>query len=183
MDKSFTNKRYSTARSRSRRTLSFQTTTDENGKPRGPDDFQPRANIKRLVSEGALSCKEEVEQFSKKFAVEQDLVQGYIAHLQDLKIQSNIRARGRTEQKNKRAQKTVEEYSWLELVQSGNIKKLLVSELGKYLKHYKLSSSGTKADKIRKISLHALGVDEGDGKHADDRSLDKAAEKILDDVS
>ena len=56
-------------------------TTDENGKPRGPDDFQPRANIKRLVSEGALSCKEEVEQFSKKFAVEQDLVQAYIARV------------------------------------------------------------------------------------------------------
>lgn len=53
----------------------------------------------------------------------------------------------------------------------------------KYLKQYKLSSSGTKADKIRKISLHVLGVDEGDGKHAYDRSLNKAAEKILDDVS
>ena len=33
-------------------------TTDENGKPKVPDDFQPRANIKRLVSEGILSCKE-----------------------------------------------------------------------------------------------------------------------------
>lgn len=53
----------------------------------------------------------------------------------------------------------------------------------KYLKHYKLSSSGTKADKIRKISLHVLGADKGDGKHADDRSHDKAAEKMLDDVS
>ena len=67
-------------------------TTDENGKPQAPDDFQPQANIKRLVSEGTLSCKEKVKQFSKKFAVEQDLVQAYIAHLQDLKIQSNIRA-------------------------------------------------------------------------------------------
>ena len=33
-------------------------TTDENGKLQAPDDFQPRANIKRLVSEGTLSCKE-----------------------------------------------------------------------------------------------------------------------------
>ena len=156
--------------------------TDENGKPRAPDDFQPRANIKRLLSEGTLSCKEEVEQFSNKFAVEQDLVQAYIAHLQDLKIQSNIRARGRNEQKNKRAQKTVEEYAWLELVQCGNIKKLLVSELEKYLKHYKLSSSGKKADKIRKISLHVLGADEGGGKHVDDKSLKKATE-MLEDVS
>ena len=55
------------------------------------------------VSEGTLSCKE-VEQFSKKCAVERDLVQAYIAHLQDLKIQSNIRARGRIEQKNNCAQ-------------------------------------------------------------------------------
>ena len=79
------------------------------------------------------SCKE-VEQFSKKFAVEQDLVQAYIAYLQDLKIQSNIRARGRIEQKNKRAQKTVEEYAWLELVQSGNIKKTTCFRVGKISK-------------------------------------------------
>ena len=51
----------------------------------------------------------------------------------------------------------------------------------KYLKHYKLSSSGTKADKIRKISLHVLGADEGGGKHADDKSLNKATE-MLEDV-
>ena len=50
-------------------------TSDENGKPRAPDDFQPRANTKRLVNEGILSCKEEVKQFSKKFAVTQDLAQ------------------------------------------------------------------------------------------------------------
>ena len=98
-----------------------------------------------------------------------------------LKIQSNIRARGRIEQKNKCAQNTVEEYAWLELVQSGNIKKLLVSHLERYLKHYKLSSSGTKADKIGKISLHVLGADEGGGKHADDKSLNKATE-MLEDV-
>ena len=35
---------------------------DANGRPRAPDDFQPRANIKKLVSEGALSSQEEVEE-------------------------------------------------------------------------------------------------------------------------
>ena len=78
--------------------------------------------------------------------------------------------------------KTVKEYAWLELVQSGNIQKLLVSELEKYLKHYKLSSSGTKADKIRKISLHVLGADVGGGKQAYDKSLNKATE-MLEDLS
>lgn len=89
-----------------------------------------------------------MEQFSKKFAVEQDLVQAYIPHLQDLIIQSNIRAQGHIEQKNKCTPKAVE-YVWLELIQSGNIKNLLVSKLEKYLKHYKMPSSGTIADKIR----------------------------------
>ena len=49
----------------------------------------------------------------------------------------------------------------------------------KYLEHYKLSNSGTKADKIRRISLHALGANEGkqtDGEHADDVLLSEAAD-------
>ena len=33
---------------------------------------------------------------------------------------------------------------------------MLVSELNKYLKHYKLVCSGTKAEKIRRVSLHVL---------------------------
>ena len=114
--------------------------------------------------------------------MEQDSVQAYIAHLQDLKIPSNIRARGALSRKTNVLKKTVEEYAWLELIQSGNIKKLFVSELEKYLKHYKLSSSGTKADKMRKISLHVLGAGEGGGKHADDKSVNKAA-VMLEDVS
>ena len=127
----------------------------------------------RMVSHGL--------QMTSSHDLVQDLVQAYIAHFQDLKIQSNIRARGHIEQKNKRVQKTVEECAWLELVQSGNIKKLLVSELEKFLKHYKLSSIGTKADKIRKISLHVLGADEGCGKHADDKSVNKATEMLEDE--
>ena len=54
--------------------------------------------------------------------VDQNLVQANIVHLEDLKIQNNIRARRRVEQKNKRSQKTVHEYAWLELVETGNIK-------------------------------------------------------------
>ena len=57
--------------------------------------------------------------------------------------------------------KTFEEYAWRDLVESGDLKKLLVSELNKYLKHYKLVSSGTKAEKIRRISLHVLRGNHG----------------------
>ena len=99
------------------------TTLDDNGEPQTPYDLQPRGNIKKLVSEGELSSKEEIGQFLRKFAVEPELVKAYIVHLQDLKIQHDIRARGRTEQKSKIAQKSVGEYPRLELVQFGGIKK------------------------------------------------------------
>ena len=57
--------------------------------------------------------------------------------------------------------------------------------LAKYLKHYKLSNRGAKADKIRRISLHVLGEIEGkqnDGE-PDDESLDESDEatEILED--
>ena len=126
-----------------------------------PNDFQPRANIKKMFSDGMLTTEEELQQFLEKFAVEPHLIKAYIAHLEDLKIQSGIRTRGRAEQKRKMMSKTFEEYAWRDLVESGDLKKLLVSELNKYLKHYKLVSSGTKAEKIRRISLHVLRGNHG----------------------
>ena len=48
-----------------------------------------------------------------------------------LKIQSGIRTRGRAEQKRKTMSKTFEEYAWRDLIESGDLKKLLVSELNK----------------------------------------------------
>ena len=59
--------------------------------------------------------------------------------------------------------------------------------LAKYLKQYKLSNRGTKADKIRRISLHVLGEIEGKQKDGepDDESLDESDEatEILEDDS
>ena len=102
-----------------------------------PNDFQPRANIKKMFSDGVLTTEEELQQFLEKFDVELHLIKAYIVHLEDLKIQSGIRTRGRAEQKRKMMSKTFEEYAWRNLVESGDLKKLLVSELNKYLKHYK----------------------------------------------
>ena len=141
-------------------------TTTENGQPRVPDDFQPHANIKKMFSDGMLTTEE--EQFSEKFAVEPHLIKAYIAYLEDLKIQSGIRTRGHAEQKRKMMSKTFEENVWRDLVESGDLKKLLVSELNKYLKHYKLVSSGTKAEKIRRVSLHVLRGNHGQQEDANE---------------
>ena len=106
-----------------------------------------------MFNAGMLSTEEEMQQFSENFAVEMHLIKTYmfIAHLEDLKQQSGIfkRTRGRTEQKHKLTSKTFKEYAWCHLVESGDLQKLLVSELNKYLKHYKLISSITQVEKIR----------------------------------
>ena len=102
----------------------------------------------------------------------------YIAHLEDLKQQSSIfkRTRRRTEQKRKLTSKTFKEYAWHHLVESGDLQKLLVSELNKYLKHYKLISSSTKAEKIRWILLRVLHGEDGQWKDINE-STDKEAKE------
>ena len=74
---------------------------DGNGNPWAADDFQPQTNIKKLVSEGALSSNEEIKQFSRKFAVEPELIKAYIDPVQDLKILREIRVRGALRRKTK----------------------------------------------------------------------------------
>ena len=106
-----------------------------------------------MFNASMLSMEEEMQQFSENFAIEMHLIKTYmyIAHLEDLKQQSAIfkGTRGCTEQKRKLTSKTFKEYAWRHLVESGDLQKLLMSDLKKYLKHYKLISSGTKAEKIR----------------------------------
>ena len=61
-----------------------------NAKPREPDDFQPRTNIRNQWDDGLLPTKQEIQSFCQEFAVEPDLVKSYILHLQDLRIQADI---------------------------------------------------------------------------------------------
>ena len=70
-----------------------------NGKPQEPDDFQPRLNIRKQWDDGQLSTKEEIQSFCQEFTIEPVLVKSYILHLEDLRIQANLRKRGREEQK------------------------------------------------------------------------------------
>ena len=106
-----------------------------------------------MFNAGTLSTEEEMQHYSENFVIETHLIKTYmyIAHLEDLKQQSAIfkGTRGCTEQKRKLTSKTFKEYAWRHLVESGDLQKLLMSDLKKYLKHYKLISSSTKAEKIR----------------------------------
>ena len=72
--------------------------------------------------------------------------------------------------------KTFKEYTWRHLAESGDLQKLLVSELKKYLKHYKLISNSTKAEKIRWILLRVLHGEDGQREDINE-STDEEAKK------
>ena len=64
---------------------------DTNNQPRLPDDWQPRANIKRMFSSGKLGTNDEIQEFSKKFGVEKELVKKYVEHLDELKTRKILK--------------------------------------------------------------------------------------------
>lgn len=123
---------------------------------RDPDDYNPRANLKRLFENEAihLDIPEEVKDFSEKYVVSSEHVEKYLTHLQNLKWAKSIRDREREAQTKARKEKSVHEYDWPSLLEQGKLGTLTVPELEKYIKHHDLPNRGNKPDKIRCIALH-----------------------------
>ena len=95
--------------------------------------------MRKQWEDGQLLTREEI--WSKEFAVKPELIKSYNLHLQDLEIQADITGRGRVERKNQQKTKSVHDYDWQQLIDSGGlIKRLRVPELNKYLVHHRLSS-------------------------------------------
>ena len=49
-----------------------------------PDDRQPRANIKKGLSNGNLQTETDIDRFATKLAADPKLVKEYVQHLNDL---------------------------------------------------------------------------------------------------
>ena len=63
---------------------------------REPDDFQPRAQIKRLFEESKLVSgnSEAIREFSDKYIVPEKLVAEYVKHLSQIKMRKREEERG-----------------------------------------------------------------------------------------
>ena len=59
---------------------------------RVPDDFQPRAQLRKLFVEGNIKCgdNDKIEAFSKKYIVSPDLVKEYLEHLTNIEVRKNM---------------------------------------------------------------------------------------------
>ena len=126
------------------------------------DDWQPRPNIKKEFSHGNLQTESDIDRFATKFAVDPKLAEEYVQHLNDLKQRSQMTAAQRGRKSQQLSQKTFEEYDWRQLVLRGEISKMKVFELDKYLDKHNLltgKKARLKDDKVKCIISHVLRND------------------------
>ena len=132
----------------------LNTPSEIDGVCRTIDDFQPRKQVKGHLQK--LSTEEEIEEFSKKYIVDRTLLTKYVEHLKLLEINKSKRAEKRKIAKEQQNSKSFKDYDWPVLLKDGLVKKLRVTELDKYLNHFRLCQSLhlKKTEKVKFISAH-----------------------------
>ena len=136
-------------------TVSETPLENEDGSERQPDDWQPRENITRLFnnSELSLTDQDKISDFASRYYVKREYVVNYIQHVTNLQLGKEIRSRERKRKQTEKRDKLYGEYNWLELILKGELEKLNIQELDKYLDKNQLSK---KDDKIRAITADVL---------------------------
>lgn len=125
------------------------------GSQREVDDYQPRAQVKKLFQDGTITLDdaESIGKFSKTYAVEETLIRKYIEHLEYLKLKQEKRSEERRKKKQEEVNKTYNDFDWVQMFHDGSISKHTVSVLNLFLDKHNLSHGKMKkADKVRKIS-------------------------------
>ena len=120
-------------------------------KSREPDDFQSRAQIKRLFEESELVSgdSEAFRKFSDKYIFPEKLVAEYVEHLPQIKM-GKEKKKEKTERE--RMEPLIREYSdidWVGLYNSDKLSSLRVDELLLYFSHHKIILKGKKAATIK----------------------------------
>ena len=115
-------------------------------KSREPDDFQSRAQIKRLFEESELVSgdSEAFRKFSDKYIFPEKLVAEYVEHLAQIKM-GKEKKKKKTERE--RMEPLIREYSdidWVGLYNSDKLSSLRVDELSLYFSITRSPSKGRK---------------------------------------
>ena len=90
----------------------FQTPLIVSGKPREPDDYQPSANVKKLVKAGSLKLHDlsSIKSFAEKFIVAEELVLIAVRHLYENTMTENLRRDDRKKRTRERKEKKFADY-------------------------------------------------------------------------
>ena len=128
--------------------------TPTNG--REPDDFQPRAQIKRLFEESELVSgdSEAIRTFSDKYTVPEKLVAEYVEHLAQIKMRKEKKKEETERERMERLNREYNDIDWVGLYNSDKLSSLRVDELPLYFSHHKITLKGKKAEKVEMIKAH-----------------------------
>ena len=128
--------------------------TPTNG--REPDDFQPRAQIKRLFEESELVSgdSEAIRKFSDKYIVPEKLVAEYVEHLAQIKMRKEKKKEETERERMERLNRQYNDIDWAGLYNSDKLSSLRVDELSLYFSHHKITFKGKKAAKVAMIKAH-----------------------------
>lgn len=123
---------------------------------RQTDDYQPRAQVKKLFNSGMISSTnhECITEFSERFIVRVDTVREYVEHLEMLKLGKEKRLQSAQKKREETAEKTYGEYNWNQLFEQNLIEKQTVPTLDKYIAHHKLGHFKYKWEKVQAIQRH-----------------------------
>ena len=101
---------------------------------RDPDDFQPRAQIKRLFEESELVSGDSVavRKFSDKYIVPEKLVAEYVEHLAQIKIPQEKKKEETERERKERLNWEYNDIDCVGLYNSDKLSSLRVDELSSY---------------------------------------------------
>ena len=125
-------------------------------KSREPDDFQSRAQIKRLFEESELVSgdSEAIRKFSDKYIVLEKLVSEYVEHLAQIKMRKEKEKEETERERMERLNREYNDIDWVGPYNSDKLSSLRVDELSLYFSHHKITFKGKKAEKVAMIKAH-----------------------------
>ena len=123
---------------------------------REPDDFQSRAQIKRLFEESELVSgdSEAIRKFSDKYIVLEKLVPEYVEHLAQIKMRKEKKKEETERERMERLNREYNDIDWVGPYNSDKLSSLRVDELSLYFSHHKITFKGKKAEKVAMIKAH-----------------------------
>ena len=124
----------------------FDTQLVDSNKLRSPDDFMPRAVVKKLFK-AELQNMEDIKTFANQHVVKAEMVN--IKHLRNIEFTKQLRATVTKNEANTRKTKKYEDYNWSAMIKDGSIGKLTIIELNKSSQANTLPQQGNKPDKIK----------------------------------
>ena len=128
--------------------------TPTNG--REPDDFQPRAQIKRLFEESELVSgdSEAFRKFSDKYIFPEKLVAEYVEHLAQIKMRKEMKKEETERERVERLNRKYNDVDWVVLYNFDELSSLRVDEISLYFSYHKITFKREIAEKVAMIKEH-----------------------------